>query len=100
MDIQNTLETAGYVYNPFTTNDIWGHPSALALRSIEKENLPVGADDGALPDFSDPFYGRPGPVQGSGYAAQHRPTRREIQQQTNMTTLAIFGALLALALWL
>jgi hypothetical protein len=46
---QNSLETAGYVYNPFSQNDIWGAPSQLSLREPMNSELKIGADDSALP---------------------------------------------------
>lgn len=63
--VQNTLESAGYLYNPFTQADIWGAPTMLNLAAITSQELQVGADDSALPQLANPGFGRPDYVAGS-----------------------------------
>jgi hypothetical protein len=65
LHLQNTLESAGYLYNPFTQADIWGTPNMLNLQEMNRQNLPVGADDSAIPQLANPSFGRPDYVPGS-----------------------------------
>jgi hypothetical protein len=95
----STLESAGFVYNPFTSNDIWGGPNALALPDLLKKELPVGADDSPLKQMIEPGLLHRAPIHpaNSGVQPQVRTAyqqRREQDQSTQLTYLALFGAIL------
>ncbi len=94
-----TLEDAGFVYNPFTTQDIFGQPIAAPMLMEQRKTLPGGHDTSALPDLA----GRPGyaydVTQGSGRHVQRNETRREWIRGQNQMTTAIFGMLLVAAVF-
>ncbi len=123
--LQNTLEGAGFAYNPFTTSDIWGVPGMLNLPAITNSELRVGADDSAIPQLANPSFGRAdylggssvyngpvmhtaplGPPQSYGSNAQehtqqhvHIPTAKENNLNLNAVSLGLFAAVLAAALY-
>ena len=99
--LQNTLDNAGYTYNPFTQNDIWGSPSQLNLTPETRKELPVGADDSALPQFSEPHLRNGAPIPGSDNSARWtRPNSVRSQvQAANSVYLIGFGIILAAALY-
>jgi hypothetical protein len=94
----NTLESSGYLYNPFTNNDIWGAPPQLNLRDLHNTTLPVGADDSALPQFTDRSLQNSGPVQGSVTSEVHRTVQENTSERHRYILLGGFIAVLALAL--
>ena len=87
-----SLESAGYVYNPFTTNDIWGNQSPLNLQPVRERALRPSSDNGALP---------PAPAmdihQGSGQKNVRPATRKETEVQFNMVKTGILVAVLVAA---
>ena len=94
-----TLESAGYVYNPFTSNDIWGGPSALALPDLLKRELPVGGDDSPLLQMTEPGLLQRAPIApSSGARIPPVPSayqrQREQDDTTKLTYLVLFGAIL------
>lgn len=100
----STLESAGFLYNPFTKNDIWGGPAQLALKPLLAQELPVGADDGALRQMTDPGLLQGAPVAVSSGAVipqvQNRYQRkREEETSSQLTYLALFGVILLAALY-
>lgn len=100
----STLESAGFLYNPFTKNDIWGGPAQLALKPLLAQELPVGADDGALRQMTDPglLQGAPVAVSSAAQIPQVRnqyQRQRETTQMTQYTYLALFGVILAAAFY-
>lgn len=99
--MQTTLDNAGYTYNPFTGNDIWGRPADINLTPITSKELPVGADDGALPEFSKPYLRRGDVTVGSDHSAAWNPAAqtRQNDQLTNLVYLGAFAAVLAVALF-
>lgn len=88
----SSLESAGYVYNPFTTNDIWGNASPLNLQPVRERALQPSSDNGALP---------PAPNmdihQGSGQVNVRPPTQKETEMQFNMVKTGLLIAILAAA---
>jgi len=97
---RNTLESAGYTYNPFTTNDIWGAPAQIDMPAAKQHELPVGADDGAIPSMAAPHLRNGAPRQGSD---QSEPwvrgnSAKEQMLNTNTTYLLLFAGILAAAL--
>ena len=97
--LQNTLETSGYVYNPFTTGDPFGAPTQLNLADLTKSELRVGADDSALPALVDPAFLNSAPLQGSGTNEKHTPPGEKAEISRQYLMLAGFIAVLALALY-
>ena len=95
----NTLESSGYLYNPFTNNDIWGAPPQLNLRDLHNTTLPVGADDSALPQFADATLQNSAPVQGSVTSEVHRTVADVTAEQHRYILLAGFIGVLGLAVW-
>lgn len=96
-----TLDSDGHTYNPFTQNDIWGAPSQVNLTAETRQELPVGADDSALQQFSEPHLRNGRVIPGSDQSAEwHRANSvRSQRQTTNAIYLAAFGAIVAAALW-
>jgi hypothetical protein len=93
---ERTLDSAGFSYNPFTTLDIFGQPASLNLTAITGRELPVGADDSALPTIAQ--FQRQPENTGSGVP----PPAPSVFQETDMqalTTTGIFIAILVVALW-
>lgn len=97
--LQNTLESSGYLFNPFTQSDTWGAPSQLNLTAVTKSDLPVGADDSALPVFSDATLLNSAPLQGSAVTPKHTPYADQAVSRDKYLMLAGFIAVLALALY-
>lgn len=100
----STLESAGFLYNPFTKNDIWGGPAQLALKPLMAQELPVGADDGALRQMTDPglLQGAPIAVSSGAQIPQVQNSfqrRSEAVQNNQFTYLALFGVILIAALY-
>ncbi len=100
----NTLDAAGYTYNPYTKMDTFGHPSGLSLTALEQHELPIGADNSAIPVLGDHSVRNRNIPVGSdmvppykGLAADQR--RSQAATQANVTLIG-FIAILVLALWL
>jgi hypothetical protein len=93
-----TLEEAGYSYNPFTSNDIWGQPRSLGLHAERAQTLPAGLDSSAFPALSTPGLAYD-TTQGSGRKPFHKQTRMEQEMSTGMVTTGIFIAVMAAAVF-
>lgn len=94
----NSLETAGYLYNPFTEGDIWGQPSQFMNTETHAQELQVGQDDSALPELANPAL-QQDLHQGSARPEFRKRTRRELQQESSNVALLGFIALLAAAFY-
>ncbi len=95
-----TLEAAGFLYNPFTTQDIFGHPASSGLLPVHQQQLLVGHDTSSLPQLSSQKELAYDTHQGSGRPEMRKQTRTEFIRGHNSMTTAIFGILLVAAvLW-
>jgi len=65
----NTLDAAGYTYNPYTKMDMFGQPSGLMLTALESQELPIGADNSAIPVLGHPSVRNGAPNTGSDTSA-------------------------------
>lgn len=98
----NTLDAAGYTYNPYTKMDAFGQPSGLMLTALEQHELPVGADNSAIPVLGHPSVRNGAPHVGSDTAPPFTglladKSKFESMMSANVTLLAFIG-ILALAL--
>ncbi len=96
--LRNTLESAGYLYNPFVASDIWGAPPMVHLPDTA-DNLPVGADSGALPEFTQRSVTNSGLVQGSVTQEVHVPAAEESASTKKILMLVGFAAIIAFMLY-
>lgn len=98
---KGTLEGENYVYNPFTTNDIWGRPSDVQMGALQQSELPVGADDSAMPLMSQEFVRSGVHPQGSDDSAawKRRSAVKEAQNMQSYVMLAGFAAIMAWAMF-
>ena len=95
-----TLEAAGFLYNPFTTQDIFGHPTASGLMPVHNQQLLVGHDTSSLPQLASQPELAFNTTQGSGKPEMHKQTRTEFIRGQNSMTTAVFAVLLVAAvLW-
>jgi hypothetical protein len=93
-----TLEQAGYAYNPFTRNDLFGAPSMLNLGPSTDE-LVLGADDSALPELAQPGM-QLDIVQGSGEEPRSNVEgMARMDASDSLLKLAAFLALLGVAFY-
>ena len=98
--LRNTLESAGYLYNPFTQGDTWGQPTQFMNKETHAQELVVGADDSALDTMAQPGLQHPSVVTGSSNNADFRKvTPKQIEQVQAQTMLFIFVAVLAVAFY-
>jgi hypothetical protein len=102
----NTLDKAGYTYNPFTTLDWWGRPNGFNVGGLEQtQNLMLGADDSAIPELGHPALRTNRNPVGSDMSSENwegrqaDDLRRRKRDMSNATLLAFIG-ILVLALWL
>jgi len=97
---RGTLEGEGFLYNPFTNSDIWGGPTQLAMTPVMQNDLPVGADDSAIPHMAR-AYTAPGGPRAAGSGAVPVPPRLQQSSSLNMdmARLGIFLGILAAALY-
>jgi hypothetical protein len=98
----NTLDAAGYTYNPYTTMDTFGSPSGLMLTALEQHELPIGADNSAIPVLGHPSVRNGAPTTGSDASAAWKSDLSGKQKMQTMldanTTLLAFVAIVVLAL--
>ena len=97
-----TLDRAGYTYNPFTTMDTFGQPTGLNLTALEQHNLPIGADNSAIPELGHPSLRNGSPHIGSDTSGKWNNTRaamakQQLNSDANISLLA-FIVILVLAL--
>jgi hypothetical protein len=98
----NTLDAAGYTYNPYTTMDTFGQPSGLMLTALEQHELPLGADNSAIPVLGHPSVRNGAPHTGSDTSGVWKGTLADKHKLEGVlganTTLVAFIAILVLAL--
>ena len=98
----STLDKAGYTYNPFTTMDTFGQPSALNMLPVEARNLPIGADNTAIPALANPQLRKDLP-QGSDTSKEWKGTLRQqakdAMQMQASTAMLLFIGILGVALY-
>jgi len=99
----NTLDAAGYTYNPYTQMDTFGQPSGLMLTALEQHELPVGADNSAIPVLGHPSVRNGAPPTGSDTSGAWKSAladkaKQETVLNANVTLLAFIG-ILVLALF-
>jgi len=99
--MQNTLESSGYLYDPFKTDNIFGQPPGFnIIGDTPKEPAMMFGAGHAIPDHDHPADDRPDIKTGSSNRERPKaPTQREKQGEVNLLYLAAFGAVLAVALW-
>lgn len=96
----STLESAGYLYSPFTTADIFGHPPPFNLTQVNQTVLPVGRDNSALPELAQPALTSNSNVSGSGRGEFRKQTRQDVMRTNGTLTTTIFAVVIAIAvLW-
>lgn len=93
-----TLEEAGYMYSPFTTADIFGHPPPFNLSQVNHTVLKAGVDNSALPQLADPAHTSNSNVAGSGRGEFRKRTVMDSKRENNMITTTIFAVVIAVAL--
>lgn len=98
--LQTTLETAGYLYDPFSQSSVFGNPHPFINAETSLNQMPKTHDDSALPQFNDPAYQAPEYKQGSNIGEPWHNNRDKRTQMviTNTTYLIALGAVLAFAL--
>jgi hypothetical protein len=98
----NTLDAAGYTYNPYTTMDTFGMPSGLMLTALEQHELPIGADNSAIPVLGHPSVRNGAPTTGSDASGAWKGGLADKSKFEGMlnanTTLLVFIGILVLAL--
>jgi hypothetical protein len=82
--------------------DTFGQPSGLNLTALEQHNLPVGADNSAIPELGHPSLRNGAPHIGSDNSGRWNNTRAAVAKHqmtfdANITLIA-FIAILVLAL--
>lgn len=91
-----TLEEAGIVFDPWTTQSIWGQPPAAVAGPVQQS---YGAHDtSAYPELSEPQFARSDVHQGSSRAKYHERTPKFERQAQNQYTSLLFVAVLSAAL--
>ena len=96
----STLEEAGYLYSPFTTADIFGHPPPFNLTQINNKTLPHAHDTSALPGLSDPAFTSKENILGSGQGHFRKQTNLRVMANANsMSTLIFAVVVVAAVLW-
>lgn len=94
-----TLDSAGYTFDPMSSNSVFGNPAPFMDRNSALDTMPRAHDDSALPHLNQPRFQRD-MKQGSSepnYNDNRDP--RESVIANNQIQLAIFATVLALALW-
>jgi len=99
MNKRGTLDGAGYTYNPFTQNDIWGMPSQLAMQPLTSKELPVGADDSAIPQMATAEMRRGAPQHATNISRPPPPPPPTQAATIHTQSLIAFIAIVALALF-
>lgn len=97
---RNTLEHAGYLYNPFTTNEIWGQPPFEMHEDSHKQTLQVGQDDSSLPALGDPALRIANETYGTQQPANYRVrTEKDRLNENAQSYLLVFIAVVAAAMY-
>jgi hypothetical protein len=101
----STLESAGYVYDPWTTTALFGQPPNLML-GPENKAMPLGASDSMLPTLATPEVQDPSIAQGSNkytgydFAAKNDAASKQRAQEPQMDiNLLLFAGILAVIFW-
>lgn len=98
---QNTLDKAGFTYNPFSSTEIWTRPTVPNLTALTSQELPLGNDGSALPAVSGPGMRNPnfatGSETGDANFATAKEKQEEAKHQKNLMYLLAFAAVLAVA---
>jgi hypothetical protein len=93
----STLDEAGFTYNPFSTDNIWGARTPLNIPGVPGDLPGVLYDSSSLPipaGISQDIH------QGSGVAPPKVQTRLQfIQQQESYKTVVFVAVLAAAFLW-
>ena len=93
-----TLETAGIVYDPWTTTSIWGQPTAALAGPVQPSY--GSQDNSAFPELTQAQFARPDVHQGSSRQQYtQRTPKQERQTQNQYTGLLFVAALSAALLW-
>lgn len=90
----STLDEAGFTYNPFSTDNIWGVRSPLSIPGVSGDLPLVGNDSSALPPNA---YTQQNVVQGSGVAPPKVQTRMQFMKEQETSKTLLFAAVLAAA---
>ena len=99
--VANTLETSGYLYDPFKTDNIFGQPQGFNLIGDEpKEPAMMFGTGVAIPSHDNPVHDRPELLTGASdrVAAVNKGQAQKLQE-SNLIYLAAFAAVFAVALW-
>jgi len=93
----NTLDAAGWTYNPYTGLDVFGAPSPLMLTALEQHELPLGGGLPAVSALADPKLRNGEPRLGSDSASQWKGVPKD---DASTFALVAFIGILALALYM
>ena len=93
-----TLESAGYARSVFTTSDLFGQPMPFDFTQA-RTALPVGHDDSALPELSNPAYAQPNNHNGSSVDSFAPRTQRQVNSEQGSYATMIFIGVVVVALW-
>lgn len=96
---QTTLDSAGYTYDPFTESSIWGAPPQLMMPCDGQQELPLGADDSAMPRFTQGALTNSGPRQGSVQSEVYEQPEVAQADTKKIIMLVGFIAVIGLALY-
>ncbi len=96
---QNSLESSGYLYDPFTTDNIFGQQTAWNMPKAEQRNAEMmTGNNNAIRKQSSAAFDKPDLLTGTSNRQFEEKTDLQSQAQVNYLYLAAFAALVAVAL--
>lgn len=98
--VENTLETSGYLYDPFKTDNLFGTPQGFNIKGDDTTDAAMmfGTQQ-AVPAMDNAVFDRREDKQAvSNRPLPREPTHREKQGDVNLLYLAGFAAVVAVAL--
>lgn len=97
---RGTLDGEAYTFNPMTETDTWARPCQFLFKDDHKDELPLGADDSAMPLFNADYLRNGGPTVGSDETPEWKRSRAAQQAQMEANTyLTAFVVIGILAIW-
>ena len=98
---QNSLESAGYVYDMWKTDNVFGQSAGFNIDAAKQSNsaeMTMG-DGVAIPSQDKAAFDKPENLTGLSRRQFHERTTRQDVQELNYVYLGAFALALAFAFW-
>jgi hypothetical protein len=98
--VPHTLETSGYVYDMWKSDEPFGQARGFNIPAAESKDPAMILGNGvAMPQHNAPGMDRPGNLLGTADRKVEHRTQSSKQQEVNYLYLGLFAAVLAVALY-